>query len=182
MWVARLCAVTASVSFLALSASSCSDPAQATPQAAFSATFSGSSCAATVPPGPTVGIGTATASTQATVADGTDGVSVTCRVTAIENGYSAYITISKGSVAVTFDSDVVQGTTTAARAITLRGPTTAGSPYVPSVGSPCSVTWINGGEGKIWAAYTCGEMTNSNSTTPAPCAASGFIIAENCDQ
>lgn len=182
MWVARLCAVTASLGFVVLAASSCSDPAQATPQAAFQATFSGSTCAATVSPGPTIGVGTATSASQATVADGTDGTSVSCRVTPIENGFSAYLTISRGSVAMTFDSDVVQGKTTTARSITLRGPNTAGAVYVPSVGSTCSVTWINGGEGRIWAAYNCGSMENGNSTTPAPCAAEGFVVAENCDQ
>lgn len=182
MWVARLCAVSASLGFVLQAASGCSDPAQATPQAAFKATFSGSNCAATVDPGPTIGIGTATSTSQATIGDGTDGTSVSCKMSSIANGYSAYVTVSRGSTSLTFDSDVVQGQATNARSITLRGPNTAGGVYVPSVGSTCTVTWINGGEGKIWAAFNCGSMENGNTTTPAICAAEGFVVAENCDQ
>ncbi len=183
MWAARLRAAAAFSGFAALTASGCSDPAKATPQAAFSATFYGSNCAAVVDPGPTIGIGTASATQQATIADGTDGTRVSCSTVAIANGYATRVEITRGTTSMTFDSDVVQGKTTEARSITLRGPNTAGSKYVPSVGSPCTVTWVNGAAGRIWAGFTCSKMEGPSGLNPSVCGINeGWVIAENCDQ
>ena len=182
-WLARCTCFGCSIGLLGAFATGCSDPVASPPQAAFEATFSGSSCAATVSPGPVISIGTASKNETATYADGTEGVSVACRVVAQGDNYYAKIKVSRGSTSLSFEATMPNDPTKTANAksVALTGPNTAGTVYSQSATSPCTAQFYEGAPGRIKASFTCVGMVGGTSTASALCDVSGFVVGENCE-
>ncbi|MBI5535041.1 MAG: hypothetical protein HY898_20100 [Deltaproteobacteria bacterium] len=182
-WLARCTSCWCSLGLLAASTASCSDPVTPPPQAAFTATFGGASCAAAVDPGPKIGIGKADPGDWATYADGTEGIHVACRVVAQGDNYYANISISRGSTTLSFEATMPNDPTKTATTKTIRvgGPNTTGGTYAPDTDQTCTVAFIEGAPGRIKASYDCQTMVSGNTIANPPCHVSGYVVAENCD-
>ena len=172
------------VGLLAIFANGCGDSDSPPPQAAFEATFYGGSCAATVSPGPTINIGVAKQDQSSTVADGTDGVHVSCRATPQGDGFYANVRISKLSYSLNFEATMPTDPNQSAPAkyISISGPNTSGAPYRPLEGTNCSATFIQGAAGSIKASFKCDSMWNGIGQDTQTCAVEGVVVAENCEQ
>jgi hypothetical protein len=183
-WIVRGLRLGCSLSLLGAFATGCSDPVTAPPQAAFEATFAGSSCAATVFPGPTIGIGVATASKTATYTNGTEGIFVGCRVVPQGSDFLAALRISRGSTAFKVEATIPNDPSKSANAttLTISGPNTAGGVYVPSSGTVCTVRFIEAAAGRIKASFDCPTMETNTSSPGAACAVSGMFVGEACSQ
>jgi len=183
-WLARCTCIGCTLGLLGSFTTACSDPVTPPPQGAFEATFSGSACAATVDPGPTISIGTAKKTESATYADGAEGIHIGCRVVPQGDNYYTKIRIARGSTLFELEATMpnVQDKSANATIVRISGPNTAGGTYLPSANVPCTVRFYEGAPGRIKASFDCTSMETQTSTAGAICGVNGFFVGENCDQ
>ena len=177
----RACAILA-VATLA-SSMGCSDPAQPTPQAAFSAAFGNYGAVACPAKTPTaeISVGAVSAGEKSSVADGEDGAYISCKVTKSGDKLEASGQIRQGSTSLTLFPLTIAPKQTAKGSLQVSSATTLGQ-YAPPDGESCDFQLIDGDPGRIWLSFSCKHVTVAGSLQSDCSLYNGYIVFENCDE
>jgi hypothetical protein len=179
------------VGFVAISASGCNDPVAPTGQGAVQVIVGPvaqadigqgeKNCNTTNLP---IKLGVVDVANRASVADGTDGVSVACRVTPSGAGFNVSASISRGDEAFSVDGYVETGMVTKGD-VTISNNTTIYGGSVKcdiAIDRPTEDAQLAVGPGRVWARVSCAKLSVNGESPPPVCKATGVFVFENCNE